>query len=388
MIRDEVIFWGAAVLLVVFAFILMPAHERFKDAQGRETDVSPDAPPKPEWLKPINERTGKREGFWSSLTSFFTPTREKMTTSTLTMVDLYKAGAAFIHKLASNETNPLLKTQLESLADLSISVDNTPIPPVFVPLYKLYTSSYSSLGEIAAAANLPKPTTPNEVIQMIWSTIFSISAAPILFPNSSTSSAQTSLPRLSGVTAQQSGTPPQFTTDSTLGSTTGTTGMEPTSTQGYLRTAQITFIQLLIGNEPDQATKLGLTKGLATLQELARSASTSVQNVPLGSADKRVYEILTGGFPSSYTYKQFEYAFQSAGGTNASPENIVNMVQSIPSNFNPLVTPRRTVSNVSQMSQMDALVPPDLYGPGPNVLRSALQSCTCASQTSGCPKHG
>lgn len=270
MIRDEVLFWGAAVLLVFFAFVMMPAHERFKDAQGREVDVDPNAPPKPEWLKPINERTGKKEGFWG----------------------LFGWGR-------------------EGLAN----------------------------------------------------------------------------PPLSGITAEQSSTPPQFNTDSTLGSTTGTTGMEKTLTQGDLQEAQIRFIQTLMGNEPDQATKLGLGKGLAALQELARSTSTSTNNVPLGSADKRVYDSLIG-VPSSYTYKQFEYAFRSAGGTNASSENIVKMLQSIPSNFNPAATPRRTVSPVSQMSQMEALVPPDLYGPGPNVLRSALQSCSCASQTSGCPKHG
>ena len=270
MIRDEVIFWGAAILLVFFAFVLMPAHERFIDVRGREVDVDPNAPPKPEWLKPINERTGKRESFWS----IFGWGRE--------------------------------------------GLENPP---------------------------------------------------------------------LSGITAQQSTTPPQFNTDSTLGSTTGTTGMERTLTRGDLQETQIRFIQTLIGNEPDQATKLGLSAGLATLQDLARSTSTALNNVPIGSADKDVYTALTN-VPSSYTYKQFAYAFQLAGGTNASSENIVKMVQSIPSNFNPVVTPRPTVSNVTQMSQSSALAPPDLYGPGPNVLRSALQSCSCASQTSGCPKHG
>jgi hypothetical protein len=301
MIRDEVIFWGAAILLVFFAFVLMPVHERFKDAQGRETDVSPDAPPKPEALKPINARTGKIEGFWGSITSFFTPSREKMTRSKVAAQDFQ----SYLNTTASNETSP-----------------NT--------------------------SNMQPP--------------------------------------LSGVTALQSDTPPQFNTDSTLGSTMGTTGMERILTRGDLIEAQARFIQTLIGNEPDQATKLGLAEGVATLQELARSTSTSANNVPLGSADKQVYNSLIG-VPSSYTYKQFEYAYRIAGGVSASPTNIVKMVQSIPSNFNPVITPRPTVSNVLQISQMDALVPPDLYGPGPNVLRSALQSCSCASQTSGCPKH-
>jgi len=39
------------------------------------------------------------------------------------------------------------------------------------------------------------------------------------------------------------------------------------------------------------------------------------------------------------------------------------------------------------MSYMGGLVAPDLYGPGPYIARSALQSCSCASQSHGCPIH-
>uniref|UniRef100_A0A6C0HK31 Uncharacterized protein n=1 Tax=viral metagenome TaxID=1070528 RepID=A0A6C0HK31_9ZZZZ len=59
MMRRNAILWGSIILLVLFAFAVMPAHEYFKDAYGRETDVSPNAPPTPDWLKPIDERTGK-----------------------------------------------------------------------------------------------------------------------------------------------------------------------------------------------------------------------------------------------------------------------------------------------------------------------------------------
>lgn len=62
MIRPKTLLWGSIVLLVLFAFAVMPAHEYFKDAYGRETDVSPDAPPTPDWLKAIDARTGKRRG--------------------------------------------------------------------------------------------------------------------------------------------------------------------------------------------------------------------------------------------------------------------------------------------------------------------------------------
>ena len=379
MIRDEVLFWGAAVLLVFFAFVLMPAHEQFKDAQGRETDVSPDAPPKPEALKPINERTGKREGFWGSLTSFFSPSREKMTGGQPTEGDAHDAAIAFFKKLAANETDPVIKSELSDVflvpPEVSKRARIIKINSPNASAYKLYTSSYASVAEIMAAANLPKPT--KNVLGPLYT------AAHTLFPLSTPAGFG---PPLSGITAQQSSTPPQFNTESTLGATTGTTGMEKTLTQGDLQEAQVRFIQMLIGNEPDQATKQGLANGVAVLQQLARSAPTSVTNVPIGSFERAVYNNLAGA-PSSYTYKQFAMAYKSAGGVNASSQNIVKMVQSIPVGINMTMPAPQVVTNVSQMSEMGALSPPDLYGPGPNVLRSALKSCSCASQTSGCQIH-
>jgi hypothetical protein len=50
MIRSEVMGWAAIFLIVIFAFVLIPTHERFTDAQGRYTDVSPNAPARPSWM--------------------------------------------------------------------------------------------------------------------------------------------------------------------------------------------------------------------------------------------------------------------------------------------------------------------------------------------------
>lgn len=50
MIRSEVMGWAAIFLVVIFAFILLPIHERFTDAHGRYTDVSPNAPARPSWM--------------------------------------------------------------------------------------------------------------------------------------------------------------------------------------------------------------------------------------------------------------------------------------------------------------------------------------------------
>ena len=50
MIRSEVMGWATIFLVVIFAFILIPVHEQFTDAQGRYTDVSPNAPARPSWM--------------------------------------------------------------------------------------------------------------------------------------------------------------------------------------------------------------------------------------------------------------------------------------------------------------------------------------------------
>lgn len=68
MIRDSVISWGVVILVVVLAFILIPTYERFKDAQGKEVDVDPNAPPMPEWLKPMDPRSGLKEGYENPIT--------------------------------------------------------------------------------------------------------------------------------------------------------------------------------------------------------------------------------------------------------------------------------------------------------------------------------
>jgi hypothetical protein len=58
MIRDNVLLYSSVGLVVALAFILLPTYERFKDAEGRDTDVDPNAPAVPAGLIPIDERTG------------------------------------------------------------------------------------------------------------------------------------------------------------------------------------------------------------------------------------------------------------------------------------------------------------------------------------------
>jgi len=55
MIRQEVLLWASLALLICMAFVLMPSYERFKNAEGQEVDVDPNAPATPAWLKPVEE---------------------------------------------------------------------------------------------------------------------------------------------------------------------------------------------------------------------------------------------------------------------------------------------------------------------------------------------
>jgi hypothetical protein len=67
MISDTTLLWATVGLFFFLAFVLLPTYERFVDKNGKETDVDPNAPPMPDWLKPIDERTGKREKYTNIL---------------------------------------------------------------------------------------------------------------------------------------------------------------------------------------------------------------------------------------------------------------------------------------------------------------------------------
>jgi hypothetical protein len=56
MMRRNAILWASIILLVLFAFAVMPAHEYFIDSTGKVVDVDPNAPPTPEWLKSVKTK--------------------------------------------------------------------------------------------------------------------------------------------------------------------------------------------------------------------------------------------------------------------------------------------------------------------------------------------
>ncbi len=108
MIRDSVLTWGAVLLVVVLAFVLIPTFERFKDAQGREVDVDPNAPPMPEWLKPINERTGTKEGYENPVT-MSTQGKGQLPPAEMTVSSTTPSGSATMPSL-SMPNNPMMGT--------------------------------------------------------------------------------------------------------------------------------------------------------------------------------------------------------------------------------------------------------------------------------------
>jgi hypothetical protein len=56
MIRRNAILWGSILLIVLFAFAVMPAHEYFIDSTGKVVDVDPNAPPMPALLKSVKTK--------------------------------------------------------------------------------------------------------------------------------------------------------------------------------------------------------------------------------------------------------------------------------------------------------------------------------------------
>lgn len=175
MIRTDVILWVSVLLVILFAFVLLPIHERFTDAKGRQTDVSPDAPAKPEWLKPISESGGKKEGFWN----FPTWKRESMTNGTPTRADVENLTESFLSTLIANETDPMIKANLQqTLTDsinnfANVSPDNKALPPnssqmdTYTALQSIQGNpDYSTFSKVIQTMP-PLTPTPNNVPVLI-----------------------------------------------------------------------------------------------------------------------------------------------------------------------------------------------------------------------------
>lgn len=147
MIHPDVLSVASVVVLFILAFFLLPAYEHFKDAKGRETDVSPDAPPKPKELRQFNARTNKYETF-------------VVNPATGVLFNVNTSDKASKEYTATQTFPSDLESTLPSWLSFTEPFDNPPpshvqvIPPVSVP--KL--DATSTLNPIPPDGHFVKPT--------------------------------------------------------------------------------------------------------------------------------------------------------------------------------------------------------------------------------------
>jgi hypothetical protein len=458
MIRSEVMAWAAILLVIVFAFVLIPVHERFVDAQGRYTDVSPNAPPRPSWMsgpttgslvsasdvRPVDSSTAYSRTA-PPIRPLGAPT-SNMSTSTTTYQQFMDAKKKFYNTLALNETDYQLKFFFgEETFEFPPSMASNPISASQVSEYKLYTSSYTSVQAIASAVNQPKPTSGRGGVD-----VFLRSAAGILFPATGSgvlgapTSNMASAPVGVGVGTVATTSACWELADTTAGKfidwrvyldfmttinpkleactrgspppPTGPTaaqkacfanaGMYFSLEEAQTACASDSACKAVVGGAPGPVTNytkfngdakivtLDLTPGAVPPGLIGTKAyvkkpcggSTNLSLLPSPTAPApRISSTLGVGDPSlSGMNASYTSGIRPPSGSPWEGLQGLTEMASVPTDpfFNAQTRPTPPLGNLRPTE-------PDmgLFGPGPNVLRKNLMSCTCASQAAGCSVH-
>lgn len=449
--------WATIFLVILFAFVLLPVHERFVDAQGRYTDVSRNAPARPSGMsgpttdslvsassiRPVDTSTAYSRTA-PPVTRMGSPA-SNMPTSTTTYQQFMDAKKKFYNTLALNETDYQLEFFFrDETFEFPPSMASNPISGPKVSEYKLYTSSYKSVQDIATAVNQPKPTSGRGGVD-----VFLQSAAGKLFPatGSGVLGAPTSNMGSSPVTGVGigSGGPSTCWGDAvdgesgnfvsaqahgnymskTLSAVTACYGgsFPPPGTQPT--SAQMECIKRSSGSYPtldeaknacsaDAACKAVLSelRGPATVyskfnedatigpsggarypgkkmyvkKPCAGGSSNLVILPPPVSAAPRVTSTLGTTDPSisgmDGTYNSG--IIPPSGSPWEGIRGLFTEMASVPTNpaFEAQRYPNPPLGNL-----MPTEPEMGLFGPGPYVLRKDLVSCTCASQAPGCSVH-
>jgi hypothetical protein len=447
--------WAAILLVIVFAFVLMPVHEQFVDAQGRYTDVSPNAPARPSWMSapttgslvsasgvsPVDTSTAYSRTA-PPITRMGAPA-SNMPASTTTYQEFMDAKKKFFNTLALNEGDYQLKFYfMDEKFEFPPSMASNPISASQVSEYKLYTSSYKSVQDIAAAINQPKPAGGIGSVD-----VFLRSAAGTLFP--ATTSGVLGAPTSNMGSAPVRGG----------GSSSSTCWGDPVdgdsgnfvSGEAYGNYTSKTMAAVMAcyggsfpppGTQPTSAQMECIKKSSASYSTLdeakaACSADASCKAVlsqlrgPGGTVYSKFNEDATIGPTAMRNPGMKIYVKKPCAGSP--PASNLTLLQS-PTASAPRITSTLGVGDPS-LSGMNAaytsgIIPPSgspweglrgltqmasevtdpafqaqtrpnpplgtlqpvepdmgLFGPGPNVLRKNLVSCTCASQAAGCSVH-
>jgi hypothetical protein len=155
MLSENAITTGGILLLVLLGLVLIPAYEHFKDGQGRETD----APPKPDWLKPINPRTGVREKFPHG--DYYIQQQDNTVgdykpENPLPAEQNFSSDESYIGKYLPSWIKPT-----EAFVDEKIPSKVELIPPVSVPKVDLSSTLGTTPGAVvdAMSSSRPEPST-------------------------------------------------------------------------------------------------------------------------------------------------------------------------------------------------------------------------------------
>lgn len=351
MIRSEVMGWAAIFLIVIFAFVLIPTHERFTDARGRYTDVSPNAPARPSWMSAPTTDAIVQPG-----------SVRPVDTSTA-----YSRTAPPIAPLGAPTSNmpsaPVTGVGAGSGAGSSSSSSSTCWDVVdsttgkFIDWHAYFDSMMKFGPKMqACVGNSPPAAEPTPAQKACFGT------AGMFF---SLDEAQKACASDSSCTAVVGG---------------GTPGPNTAYTK-FSGDAKIVTLDLTPGAVPP-----GLVGAKAYIKKSCASGSSNLQllSSPTAAAPRITSTLGTAnpsisGMNSSYTSGVIPPTGSPWPGLQTFTEMAAEVV-------NPAFQAQRHPN-----PPLGTLAPttPDtgLFGPGPNVLRKNLLACTCASQAAGCSVH-
>jgi len=151
MLSTNAITTGGVIFLILLGLVLIPAYEHFKDGQGRETDT----PPKPDWLKATNPRTGVKEKFPHG--DYYIEEQENTVgdykpEDPLPAEQNFSSDESYIGKYLPfwiKPTEPFVDEKIPSNVEL--------IPPVSVPKVDLSSTLGTTPGAVADAMSSSRP---------------------------------------------------------------------------------------------------------------------------------------------------------------------------------------------------------------------------------------
>lgn len=339
MIRSEVMAWAAILLVIVFAFVLMPIHERFVDSRGQYTDVSPNAPARPSWMSAPT--TGSLVSA-SGVRPVDTSTEYSRTAPPITPL-----GAP----TSNMPSAPVGAGSSSSSTCWSDPVDGDSGNFVSAESYGNYMSKMMPAIMACYGGSFPPPGTQPTPAQMECVK----NAVPSYTSLEEAKAACSADASCKAILAQQQGGGPPAYSKYKEDATIGPTGMHNPGMKIYVK-------------KPCGAGSSNLSLIPSPTASAPRITST------LGTADPSL-----SGMNASYT----SGIIPPTGSPWAGLQTFTEMAAEVTDPaFQAATRPTPPLGNLRPVEPEMGL-----FGPGPNVLRKDLVSCTCASQAAGCPVH-